>query len=90
MTVTTAASNPATASAAVPVTVPAALIRPQASAQAQSGAGASAASSQAIIGMSSTTSAAGVITTVITYANGSTATMTSSGPMPSSTISVVV
>jgi hypothetical protein len=38
----------------------------------------------------STTSASGMITTVLTYSNGTTETVTSYGPPPASTQSVVV
>jgi hypothetical protein len=54
------------------------------------GAAATNVASQMIVDMASTTSPAGMITTVITYANGSTATVTSSGPMPGSRVNLIV
>jgi hypothetical protein len=49
-----------------------------------------AASSPAIVSEVAKTSANGIITWQITYADGATATMTSSGPVPSSKVNIVV
>jgi hypothetical protein len=54
------------------------------------GAGGSSSSSKTVVSQSSTTSASGVITTVVTYSNGSQATVTSYGPAPASTQSILV
>ena len=47
-------------------------------------------SSTTVVSEVATTSANGIVTWQITYADGSTGTMTTYGPIPSSTLSIVV
>jgi hypothetical protein len=90
MSVANAASNPNIAIAAVHSAALQSLVTTPAPAQTQNNAAANAPPPQAIVSVASTTSATGLITWVITYANGATQTMTSSGPMPASTRSILV
>jgi hypothetical protein len=88
--VATAASSPSIAFAAASNAVLQNYAHAQTSASPAINTTPSAPPPQMIVGVTSTTSASGLITWVITYANGATQTMTSSGPMPPSTHSYLV